>query len=228
MINLYSVMIAFSLFAGMLFVFLFLRKKGISFEICSGFIAMNLFIIIYCAKMYTIIVSKDTSLTFLKAGLSSLGGAVGLLISMFVFGRIFQTNRTDIYESVALSLPLMYGISKLACHFAGCCYGIEYFGIFHRYSIYDETNSPLFPVQMVETVCFLMIFVISIVLYFQRRKLDYLSFEMIICGIVKFGLDFLRISHSGQILSINQIVCVIFVLIGVLRLYIHNFVLSHS
>lgn len=37
---------------------------------------------------------------------------------------------------------------------------------------------------------------------------------LILCGIAKFSLDFLRDSHAGQILSSSQMISAIVVLIG--------------
>ena len=39
------------------------------------------------------------------------------------------SNKTFIKGAI-ISLPLIYSISKLACFFAGCCFGLPYDGLF--------------------------------------------------------------------------------------------------
>ena len=54
-------------------------------------------------------------------------------------------------------------MSKLACFFAGCCYGLPYDGV--GCVIYPSgLNISLIPVQLLETVTFMIIFIICILL----------------------------------------------------------------
>ena len=41
---------------------------------------------------------------------------------------------------------------------------------------------------------------------------------LIISGIAKFSLDFFRNSHIGLVLSVNQLLCLLFIAIGIISL----------
>ena len=104
----------------------------------------------------TFIISGNNS--FLKSGLSSYGGLIGVLIASIVFEKIHPTN-SKIIKYTALSLPLVYSGTKVACFLAGCCYGIPYNGIF-SVTYVDGLNISLFPIQIAETISFLVIFIV--------------------------------------------------------------------
>lgn len=108
----------------------------------------------------------------------------------------------------------MYGISKLGCHFAGCCYGIPYDGIFYTTSKFEEVYDKLFPIQLTESIVFIIIFIVSIIIYYKKVKINYLAVEMIMCAVAKFMLDYLRYSNIGKVITINQVICFIFLIIG--------------
>ncbi len=112
----------------------------------------------------------------------------------------------------------MYGIGKIGCFLAGCCYGIEYTGplsISYKYSYSAPKEISLFPVQLLESIVFISIFwYIFIKIKKSKSNNSIIGQTFIICGIAKFLLDYLRMSHLGKMFTINQIVSVIFVLIG--------------
>ncbi len=112
----------------------------------------------------------------------------------------------------------MYGIGKIGCSLAGCCYGIEYTGplsISYKYSYSAPKEINLFPVQLLESIVFIIIFWY---IFDKIKKLksnsNIIGQTLIICGIAKFILDYLRMNHLGKVFTINQIVSMIFVLIG--------------
>lgn len=157
---------------------------------------------------------------FLWLGLSSYGGVIGAIICLVIFSLQFKKSFKDILFIFMPSIPLMYAIGKIGCFCVGCCYGIQYNGLGHvtyKYSLAAPNNVSLFPVQLLETLVFLLIFLymISSIL---KDKFNYkiLGVSFILCGVVKFGLDFLRASHIGGVLSLNQIISLVFVVLGVI------------
>jgi phosphatidylglycerol:prolipoprotein diacylglycerol transferase len=112
----------------------------------------------------------------------------------------------------------MYSIGKIGCFLAGCCYGIYYngpFNVVYNYSYSAPAEVRLFPIQLLESIVFLVIFI-----YFylnsnkKSNKVLFIGKAIFICGISKFLLDYLRMSHAGQIISVNQLTSIIFMLIG--------------
>lgn len=171
------------------------------------------------AKYFTLLTNFDKyrNYDFLEIGLSSYGAVIGLLVMIIIFSKQFKKKIENILYDVITVVPLMYSIGKLGCFFVGCCYGIEYNGIFsitYNYSYSAPNFVKLFPVQLVESVLF---FIIFIYLTFKKRKekdkIKIICDTIILCGLSKFTLDYFRNSHKNTIISINQIVSLIFCLI---------------
>lgn len=139
----YNLIIVTSVIIGMIYVYLSLKKDKCEYKkIYLFFITYVVFAFVF-GKLYTFIISGNNS--FLKSGLSSYGGLIGVLIASIVFEKIHPTN-SKIIKYTALSLPLVYSGTKVACFLAGCCYGIPYNGIF-SVTYVDGLNISLFPIQ---------------------------------------------------------------------------------
>ena len=95
---------------------------------------------------------------FLEAGLSAYGGLVGVVIAAIIFEKIIPT-KGSITKYTILSLPLVYGLTKVACSIVGCCGGIPYTGIF-KVKYLNALNIWQFPIQIVETITFIVLFLI--------------------------------------------------------------------
>jgi len=152
-------------------------------------------------------------------GLTSYGGAIGALLFLLVFSVQFQKSFQKMLFIFLPPIPLMYGIGKIGCSFAGCCHGIEYTGlgsVAHRHTNDIISNTRLFPVQLVETIVFLGIFICMIYVHWRNRfDMKMVGISFILCGISKFLLDFLRMSHIGQIISSNQWISLVFAFVGI-------------
>lgn len=145
-----------------------------------------------------------------RVSFNSTGGACGVIISGIASSLIFNSNK--ILKIEVSSLPLMYSISKTGCTLAGCCGGREThktFGVKYINGSYD-TNYYAVPIQLIEVITFAIIFIIFLKLY------DKLSvYSMIaMCCISKALLDCFRYTHNdGSIVSRNQIMCIVILLI---------------
>ena len=217
--SIYGIMILSSFIIGFLFIFINLSINNVPKNMILYQILLSVICTMYFSKYVTVLTSGDLAVNFLNAGLSSLGGAGGLLISVVIFTKIYTDNKKLFYETFALALPIMYGVSKLGCNFAGCCYGIPYDGVLSTYSKYEETYEKLFPVQLSESVIFIIIFLISILVYYKKVNVNFLALEMCICAIAKFLLDYLRYSNLGKVITINQILCLGFLVLGITIFY---------
>ena len=141
-------------------------------------------------------------------GFSSFGAGVGLLLSAFIFEKIIPLKGKLVKYST-LSLPLIYGISKLACFFAGCCYGIPYNGLFKvKYPFVMDKF--LFPVQLLESILFIILFIILSKL---KNKNNIVYYVIISSAVLKYLLDFFRYDHVNKSITSNQIVCIISIIV---------------
>lgn len=155
-----------------------------------------LFAIIF-GKLYTYILYKKTTL-------STYGGLIGTILSAYIFEKIIPLNKRIIKLTI-LSLPLVYSTSKISCLLAGCCQGFIYTGpLALKYP--NLTNDSYFPIQLIEIISFFILF-----LYSNKNniKKNITFVTLYSISIIKFLLDYLRINHSGILLSYNQIFSII-------------------
>lgn len=204
--HLYPILLIASLVIGLLIPSIKLAKAGMKKDILLCVALLNMFLALAFGKIYTMITERSTDL--LRTGFSSLGGLVGFLIGIYIFYLICDKDK-KILQNYVISLPLIYAISKTGCFFAGCCHGVEYKGLCNvRYEPGSacEVLTSVFPIQMLETIVFIVIYFI---LYLVKRKENIVMLTLLLSAGAKFALDFLRYSHVGQILSTNQMVCLI-------------------
>ncbi len=156
---------------------------------------------------------------FIKSGVSSYGAVIGIILIMVLYSKQYGKKFKDLIYIIISSIPLMYGIGKIGCFFAGCCYGIKYNGplnVVYNYSNSAPNGISLFPIQLLESVAFIGIFIYVYIKTKNKRSSDTMIGKVIIMyGVTKFLLDYLRMSHVGIIITINQIISIDFVFIGI-------------
>lgn len=216
-IPLYGIFILIGIICGIYNIHINAKKINITKEKNLGLVLYIVTGSIIGAKYFSYITNpqKYGTFNFENLGLSSYGAVIGILIMIFIFSKQFKIKYKELINIVLKAIPLMYAIGKIGCFVAGCCYGIEYDGIFsitYQYSLSAPNGISLFPVQIVETIAFLLIF---IYLNTTKNKDNIIAESFILCGISKFSLDYLRMSHVGEILSLNQIISLIFIVIGI-------------
>lgn len=153
-----------------------------------------------------------------KVGFSSVGAVIGIIIMSIIYIKLFKSNIKMIIETFICSIPLIYSIGKIACFLTGCCYGIEYNGPFSIRYLYSQSNIngvSLFPIQLLESIVFFIIFIISFNIVIRgkvnNKNIGILTIMIFLC---KFLLDFLRFTHMENLISFNQIMCIPFILFG--------------
>lgn len=218
---LYGIMILLSLIVNIIIVMIIYKKFSFSkYEIIGALVYENIGIILG-AKVLTYIqnYSEYGQFDFLSLGLSSYGGFIGAIICVIIFAFQFKKPLKDMMFTFLPSIPLMYAIGKIGCFLAGCCYGFEYNGIgsiLYKYSEVAPSNIHLFPVQILETIAFTIIFFyIMQKILTNRFEWKTLGIIFILCGFAKFSLDFFRISHIDIFLSLNQLISIMVILIGI-------------
>lgn len=207
----YRLMILSSFVLGLLSAAFVLRRQNVKASIIGLSVILEMALAFYMALIITAILSGTKS-----CGLNSTGGALGLILGVIIFGLITPQYKKDFWIAYTLSLPLMYGIGKIGCAFAGCCAGIHYDGIFHI--VTDKGN--LFPVQITEAVIFILIYIISMIIYYKDIYDPFAS--SVIYAVVKMLLDFLRDTHEDKIISANQIMCLAIVVILIVYIIVRK------
>jgi len=190
---------------------------------------------IYCGFMFTAVANVASGRSALSSvGLSGMGGMIGTILSIVIMCFLFKEQKEHYIKCYVMSLPLIYGVSKLGCFFAGCCYGMPYDGPLAVKYLSGGVMTPdhaVFPVQLVECISFL---ILSVVFYLFSLRINrkevsasnykyahpsnseesitsgynILGIEIISCCVLKFLLDYLR-ERKSLGLSINQKACII-------------------
>jgi prolipoprotein diacylglyceryltransferase len=192
------------------------EKKYIAYSF-----ALTTVFTLYGGAVYTIAAQYIRNGTITGFGFSGMGGVIGMLLGVWIFTKIYKDHTAEICRTYIMSLGLMYSVSKLGCFFAGCCFGIEYSGIFGVIYVDEGMESvSRVPVQLIESMLFLAAFLAINFLYKKNKKIA-IPVSLISYSLLKFGLDFLRYYESRDGLSINQIVCAVIFVIGIL--YYLNF-----
>ena len=206
----YGPIVLGSILIGIIVASCLMAKAGTRKE-TVGFTAILTFVTIIMTSFAMSIVLHDGDIR--KIGFVGAGGALGLILGATISALI---HRDHVPESVAawiISAPLMYGLSKIACHIAGCCNGIPYDGFMAV--TYEARGASFFPVQLLETVVFLIIALTGFVLYIKSDdKLKMAEIILMLSGFSKAGIEFLRESHMGQTVSNYQILVIMITLIG--------------
>ena len=220
-ISLYGIMLVISLFSNVIVVLCIYQKYNLTRDEVIGALVYENVGIIIGAKFLTYLENLNIykNFDFLNIGLTSYGALLGAIICLFIFKIQFKKKAKDIYYTFLPSIPLMYAIGKIGCFLVGCCYGMEYNGpgnIIYNYSSTAPKNISLFPVQILETIIFTLIFIYTIKKTIKNKfNNKELGIFITLCGIAKFLLDFLRMKTTSNIFSTNQVLSLIFIFVGI-------------
>ena len=194
----YKLMIILSLASGLAIAALLQHRKKVPAYIIAMSLMLNIMLILQGAIFTTLILSKGEGI-----GLNSSGAALGMIIGILIFSLIAPQYRKAFMESYITVLPLMYGIGKIGCSFAGCCYGMAYSG---PLAMTDAEGISRFPIQPLEAIVFILAFVLVLTLDIRKRLTPLLAGISFVT--IKIVLDFLRESHQGHIVTSNQLMCI--------------------
>ena len=219
-IPIYGIAILISLITNIIIIINLIDKKKYTKDELIGLILYENIGIIFGSKFFTFLTNYNTyngKFDFIKTGLSSYGAIIGAILFISLFAIQFKKSLKELLNIFIIPIPLMYAIGKVGCFLAGCCIGIPYNGIghitYHYSTITSNNNIELFPIQIIETITFTLIFIHIIKIYSKNKEI--ISNTFILCGISKFILDFFRMSHIENIISTNQIISIIFIFIGI-------------
>ena len=204
--NLYAPIVLASILTGLVVASLLCRRAGASRQTVVYTALLTFVMIIAVSFMMSVIMSGS----LLKFGFVGAGGALGLILGVIVSGFIHNDHVKETVAAWIIVAPLMYGLSKIACHIAGCCNGIPYHGVL---SVTYESHggASYFPVQLLETVVFVVIFAVGLVLFLKAssdKMLGVASLVLLLSCVAKVSIEFLRESHVGKTVTCYQVLVV--------------------
>lgn len=167
-------------------------------------------------------------------GLASHGGAIGILIGIYLYARNTKLPYLWVLDRLAIVTALAAVLIRLGNLFNSEIYGHETslpWGFrFLRESLYgkpEELIVPKHPTQIYEALCYLAIFIALILIYYKKypKIKPGLLIGLFLIGIftARFFIEFLKENQvdfeAGMALNMGQILSIPFVLVGLLLVF---------
>ncbi len=175
------------------------------FVMLGAFIgAKLLFVAVSYAEIREVILLYGLSfwqsiLFVIRGGFVFYGGLIGGVLGLLLYVKCYKLSFIDFCDLFSVVLPLGHCFGRIGCHFAGCCYGIEYSGpISITYTYSSTAHTPigvgLFPVQLFEAALLFLIFalLLTVHLKFPRKRGREISIYALCYAAIRFILEFLR------------------------------------
>ena len=162
-----------------------------------------------------------------SGGLSLLGGLILAVLATIAYLRFYRLPILKIIDGVSLYIPLLYGISRIGCFLAGCCYGtithLPWAITYTDTAVFAPCYVPLHPTQLYSSFAGCLIFFI---LYWIHNHAvfkpgHYFGLFLILIGAERFSIDFLRADRImfNRFFSTSQMIAAVIIVIGVCLLY---------
>lgn len=132
------------------------------------------------------------------------GGFLFGFAGAYLASRILKFRMIDYAPAMLPSLPLAHAFGRIGCFLAGCCYGKEcVFGVSYPEGSSAPFGVPLFPVQLLESAC-LLIIAFLLCLYVKKGGKRIISMYVFLYAPARFLLEFLRAdAHRGIFLYLS-------------------------
>ncbi len=205
------------------------KKKGIPLKPLRKYIALALIFGIFGAFLMGQLQNFLLSLTGLPYYVSRMRIFGGLLVTpllMYFCVKYMAGDFPLVSDVITPGAYLILGFSKIGCAVYGCCYGIECsFGVTTPFEAHT-----VFPVQLLESaLCFVLFgIMLYLVLKNKHRKGTAYSLSLILYGVMRFFVEFLRYCPEDEKaffggINFWQWVSMLTVVVGLVWLtYIHH------
>ncbi|MCM1062119.1 MAG: prolipoprotein diacylglyceryl transferase [Eubacterium sp.] len=127
--------------------------------------------------------------TVLNGGFVFYGGLLGAILGIYIYCKCAKLDMNFVFQTVTPCFPLFHCFGRIGCFFAGCCYGIPAsIGLPMSF----EPTVARFPVQLVEALCCIMIFISLLIIEKKIKNANLLIIYLSSYSVVRFILEFLR------------------------------------
>lgn len=206
------------------------KKRGMSDDAVLSIAIIGVFCGFIGAKLLYVIVEFDR---FIKDPMSVLGGEgfvvyggiIAGVLSAVLYCRAKNLVFLDYFDLLTPSIAVAQGFGRIGCFLAGCCYGREtdsFLGVvFPKHSM-APSGIALLPTQLFSSAGDFLI--MEILLLYSRKKRSKGktgSLYLILYGIGRFLIEFLRADDRGAVgsLSTSQFISIGIVAIGLLLFF---------
>lgn len=207
--HMYGLMIAVGILACFGVLFYFGRKKKIE-ESFIDFVFYNAIVAILlgfgAAALFqaTYDYIENPSAGFKFGGITFIGGLIGGIVSFLagyaIFRKKYKNRLVDIISIAPCCILIAHAFGRVGCFCAGCCYGKptdSFLGV----EFPDVSGGPRHPTQLYEAIFLFALFAICWLLYWKKHFKYNLSLYLIVYGIFRFSIEYLRDDHRGELLG---------------------------
>lgn len=186
------------------------RQAGLDVNTIGDFLFYMLICSLLGAKLllfvtrFSFYLSNPGELKYLlTSGGIFYGGVICGLAFAVWFIRRHKLDFAVMADIIAPALALGHFFGRLGCFFAGCCYGREAGSCPIAVTFHDSTagnltgiplHIPLFPTQLIEALCELLIFIL--LYFFLRRRKAYAGRLFVVYialySLVRFSVEYFR------------------------------------
>lgn len=177
------------------------------YSLIGGMIGSKLLFLIISLKQ--IVEQRIPLEAVLRGGFVFYGGLLGGALGLYIYVHSYKLPKLVFADLYALVLPLGHACGRIGCYFGGCCYGLPYSGcgcVVYTSSLGSTPlNTPLFPIQLVESVLLFLLFVALFVIY-RRGALPgkVTTLYLALYALLRFILEWFRgDAERGSLLSLS-------------------------
>lgn len=156
-------------------------------------------------------------------GMVFYGGVIGGILGGVLYTRRYHLDTWKLFDIAAPGVAIGHGIGRIGCFCAGCCYGAPTdlsIGVVYPEGLgIAPAGVPLLPTQLFEAGAEA---ILAVVLFFILRRNKFAGrvtgWYLVLYGIIRFGLEFLRSDPRGAIfgLSTSQLISIFMAALGLL------------
>lgn len=166
-------------------------------------------------------------------GLASHGGAIGILIAVFIYCKVYQQSFLFIVDRLVIAVALAGTFIRIGNFFNSEIIGkpstLPWAIIFERVD-----NAPRHPAQLYESTCYLVIFFVLMQLYKKYKSTSGLLFGwfLILVFSCRFLLEFIKENQesfeSNMMINMGQLLSIPFIITGIILLLFRKRFHQHS
>ena len=243
LIRWYSIFFALPFLCGYFIVKLYTKKANISekaydfwllYMIIGAIVGARIGHVLFYELDYYLQHPAEIFMTW-KGGMSSHGGAIGLLVALWVLSKQFKISFIFILDKISAAIALGGGFLRLGNLMNSEIYGYPTdlpWGFIYQRSDLDLV--PRHPTQLYEALSYFMLFAI---IHFLDRKNDYKSpkgqlFAILLMGVFgsRFLIEFVKESQvyfeNSMVLNMGQWLSIPFIILGATFFIISNYTQS--
>tara|TARA_B100000029_G_scaffold120931_2_gene114273 strand:+ start:485 stop:1198 length:714 start_codon:yes stop_codon:yes gene_type:complete len=161
-----------------------------------------------------------------QGGMSFHGGLIGAFIGLLIFSKNQNIKFFDISDLISLYIPIGLGLGRIGNFINGELYGkptnTDWGVIFPAIDQIPRHPSMLYEAFLEGLVLF---FLMRMIFYKNPSKGILTSYFLIIYGVFRFSIEFLRVpdSHIGYLynnwLTMGQLLCIPMIITGIIIIY---------